>query len=117
MEERRQDLRGEVAFELHFRSAPEFLSAYSGNISGGGIFIRTQEPLPLNHAIRLRFTLPGVNHQFDCHGIVVWANPSPKKSFLPAGMGVKFVDMDAEAKKLIDEFIKKAAAPGGPARP
>jgi len=117
MEERRQDLRGEVAFEVHYGSIQEFLSAYSGNISGGGIFIRTQEPLPLNHEVRIRFTLPGVTHQFDCRGIVVWANPLPKQSFLPTGMGVKFVDMDAAAKNLIDEFVQKSSGPGGQHRP
>ncbi len=117
MEEHRQDLRGEVAFEVHYRSAQEFLSAYSANISGGGIFIRTQEPLPLNHAVRMRFTLPGVNHQFDCHGIVVWANPSPTKSFLPAGMGIKFVDLATEARKLIQDYVTRNTGPGASHRP
>ena len=117
MEEHRQDLRGEVAFEVHYRSAQEFLSAFSANISGGGIFIRTQEPLPLNHAVRMRFTLPGVNYHFDCHGIVVWANPSPTKSFLPAGMGIKFVNLVGESKKLIEEFVAKHAGQGAQHKP
>jgi uncharacterized protein (TIGR02266 family) len=117
MDERRQDLRGEVAFEIKYQTAQEFLSAYSGNISGGGIFIRTEEPLPLNHEVRIRFTLPGMNHQFDCRGIIVWANPSSRQSFLPSGMGIKFVDMDEAARKLINEFVQKSAGPGGQHRP
>ena len=46
MGELRQDLRREVAFEVHYRSAQDFRSAYAANISGGGIFIRTQQPPP-----------------------------------------------------------------------
>ena len=44
------------------------------NISGGGIFVRTQHPLALNQVVRVRFTLPGITHKFECNGTVVWAN-------------------------------------------
>ena len=117
MEEHRQDLRAEVAVEVHYRSAQEFRSAYSANISGGGIFLRTPEPLPLNHTVRMRFTLPGVPRPFECHGLVVWAIPAPKKSVLPAGMGIKFLDLAAEAKTLIDAFVTTTPGPGAPPQP
>ena len=63
-EESRKDPRAEVRIEVQYHSGQEFLAAYTKNISGGGGFIRTSQPLPLNHAVALRFTLPGIKRQF-----------------------------------------------------
>ena len=54
MEERRQDPRidVEVAIEIHYRTLQEFVTAYTKNISGGGVFIRTPKPHELNQKVR-----------------------------------------------------------------
>jgi len=106
MQERREEPRAEVEIEVRYRTAQEFLSAYAKNISGGGIYVRTAEPLPLNQAVRLRFSLPGSSHQFDVSGIVVWSNPGSNHSSLPTGMGIKLVDLDPQARDLITKFVK-----------
>ncbi len=112
MIERRENARADVEIEVRYRTAQEFLADYSRNISGGGIFIRTVKPLPLNQGVHLRFTLPGVPHQFDVSGIVVWSNPGSGRNALPAGMGVKLIDLDEQSKQLIAEYVKtKVAAP------
>lgn len=112
MQDRRIDPRAPVEVEVHYRSAQEFLSAYTLNVSGGGIYIKTKEPLPLNHVVHLRFTLPGVARVFNLQGLVVWTNPFPSRSSFPSGMGIKFVNLDAEGKKLIAGFVKsKLPAP------
>jgi uncharacterized protein (TIGR02266 family) len=106
MQERREEPRVEAEIEVRYRTAQEFLSAYSLNISGGGIFVRTSEPLPLNRVVRLRFMLPDVSHRFEVSGIVVWSNPGSSRSSLPPGMGIKLVDLDPRSKQLLAEFIK-----------
>lgn len=112
MEERRADPRAPVELEVHYRSAHDFLTAYTVNISGGGIFIKTREPLPLNQVVHLRFTLPGIPRVFNLHGLVVWTNPQPSRSSFPSGMGIKFMNLDAEGKKVIAAFVKsKLPAP------
>jgi len=112
MEERRAEPRAEVDIEVRYRTAQEFMSAYARNISGGGIFVRTAEPLPLNQTVRLRFTLPGIPDRFDVNGIVVWSNPGSSRSSLPSGMGIKLLDLDPHSRELIDEFVKvKSPAP------
>jgi uncharacterized protein (TIGR02266 family) len=112
MQERREEPRAEVEVEVRYRTAQEFLSAYARNISGGGIFVRTAQPLPLNQGVRLRFTLPGVSHQFDVSGIVVWSSPCSSRTSLPSGMGIKLVDLDPQSRDLIAEFLKvKSPAP------
>jgi len=112
MSEQREEPRVEVEVEVRYRTAQEFLSAYSRNISGGGIFVRTPQPLPLNHTVRLRFTLPGIPHRFDVNGVVVWSNPGSGRSALPSGMGIKLLDLDPHSRELIADFVKaKAPAP------
>jgi type IV pilus assembly protein PilZ len=106
MEDRRHDPRVEADVEVHYRTAHEFLSAYTRNISGGGIFVRTQHPLGLNQTVRVRFTLPGIPHKFECTGVVVWANAPSSRSSLPAGMGIKLEDLDEESQRLLSEYAK-----------
>jgi uncharacterized protein (TIGR02266 family) len=111
-QERRVDPRAPAELEVHYRSAQEFLSAYTLNVSGGGVYIMTKEPLPLNQVVHLRFTLPGVARVFNLQGLVVWTNPHPSRSSFPSGMGIKFMDLDPEGKKLIAGFVKaKLPAP------
>jgi len=106
MQEKREQPRAEVDVEVQYRTAQEFLGAYARNISGGGVFVHSQRALSLNQPVRLRFTLPGVSHRFETGGIVVWSNPSPSRSSLPSGMGIKFLDLDSKARALIEEFVK-----------
>lgn len=110
----RADPRVDVDLEVQYRTAQEFNAAYTKNISGGGIFIKTQQALPLNQEIHLRFTLPGISRILEVRGLVVWTNPYPSRSSFPPGMGIKFMDLDPEAKKIIAGFVKEklpAAAP------
>ncbi len=111
MPERREGPRTEIEAEVHYRTAQEFLAAYSRNISGGGIFIKTQQPLPLNQTVLLRFTLPGISQPFEVRGVVVWANPVSGRSSFPAGMGIKFLNIDPKDQQLIADFIKQAKGP------
>lgn len=107
MDERRVDERAEIEVEVRYRTIQEFLAAYSRNISGGGLFIRTSQPQPLNQRVLLKFTLPGLDHSFEMGGVVVWFNTSPRSAF-PVGMGIKFLEIAPEDVKRISEFVKNA---------
>lgn len=113
MSERRQEDRANIEVEVHYRTVQEFLAAYSRNISGGGVFIRTAQPQPLNQSVMLRFTLPGIAHRFEINGIIVWVNTSSRSSF-PVGMGVKFMSMPPKDADLIADFVKKAMVSQAP---
>jgi len=117
MHDRRADPRMEIEVEVHYRSAQEFLAAYSKNISGGGIFIKTPQPHPLNQKVLVRFTLPGVDHKFEIHGIVVWANSASGRTSFPSGMGIKFLDLTPEDTKVMTEFLNKLRPPAPPSKP
>jgi uncharacterized protein (TIGR02266 family) len=109
MDDRRKNERGPAEIEINYRTAQEFLSAYSQNISGGGVFVQTARLLALNDEVLLRFTLPGVPHRFEVPGLVVWSNPTMKSATV--GMGIKFIKIPPAEAQMIDEFVKKALAP------
>ncbi len=114
MQERRAEQRVEVELDVHYRTIQDFLTAYSRNISGGGVFVRTPQPQPLNQKVLLRFTLPGVDRKFEIHGIVVWASSASSRSSFPAGMGIKFLDLKPEEQQIISDFVNKGRPATGP---
>ena len=113
-EKQHRDPRVDVDLEVHYRTAQEFRAAYARNISGGGIFIRTQQPLPLDHELQIRFRLPGISRSLVVRGVVVWANPYPSRSLYPSGMGIKFLNLDSEATQIIAEFVNEKLATAAP---
>ena len=110
-QKQRAEPRADVDLKVQYRTAQEFTAAYAKNISGGGIFIRTQRPLPLNQNVRVRFSLPGIAHRFVSSGIVVWSSPLSSRSLLPSGMGIRFVELDPDSRRLIAEYVKVNAPP------
>ena len=112
--ERRVDPRADVDLEVRYRSARDFVAAYARNISGGGICIRTANPLPLNSPVQLRFYLPGIPDLFEVKGLVVWTNPYGSQTAFPTGMGIKFLELGPDEKKTIDEFVRTQLAGSRP---
>jgi len=72
------------------------------NLSSGGIYLATKEPLPPGSMVVLRMNLPKLDNAVEVLGEVVWNNVDPeKKNGLPNGMGIKFLSMNS----LIQEHI------------
>lgn len=105
--ERRATPRAETELQVNYRTAQEFTAAYVRNISGGGIFIRTQQPLPLNSEVQIRLTLPGHTRVLAVRGVVVWNTPYPSRSSFPSGMGIKFLSLEPDVQKLISGFVRE----------
>jgi type IV pilus assembly protein PilZ len=110
-EEKRKDPRADVQIEIQYQTDREFLAAYTKNISGGGVFIRTSQPLSLNQKVALRFTLPSIDHQFEIGGLVVWVNSSPRGAF-PVGMGIKFLEIKPADADAVAEFVRNTGGEG-----
>jgi uncharacterized protein (TIGR02266 family) len=113
MQDRRADPRAEVELDLQYQSVQEFLAAYTRNISGGGVFVQSPDPQPLNQKVLLRFSLPGIDRKFEVHGMVVWVNTAATRSSFPSGMGIKFLDLEPEEQKLITDFVNQTPKGSG----
>ena len=80
---------------------------YSIDLSTGGFFLETERPLLVETPLDLEFTLPGIGSTIRCKGRVAWVN-YPKlrrKSHLPAGMGVQFLELALDDMYAIRNYI------------
>ena len=73
---------------------------YATTLGAGGLFIRSDRPLPRRTRLKLAFSLPGRSLLHEIEGRVVWAErpAQPGESLRHAGMGIQFTDRAAEAK-------------------
>ena len=102
--ERRQDERLDGIIQVEFEDHP---LAETVNISGGGVFIRTNDPLDLEEQFYLKLHIPDGQEPAEVLCKVVWTNKYGKESDdLPRGMGVKFIKIKAQDKKRIEDFIQ-----------
>jgi uncharacterized protein (TIGR02266 family) len=112
-QERRRYPRVIVRALVDYESPDTYLYDYSGDLSEGGIFIETENPLPQGTPLTLRFTLPNIESVFEVKAKVAWVNErasdggeSGKR--LARGMGVQFESMDDADKATIQGYIRKA---------
>ncbi len=105
--ERREHPRAVVKIEIEFKHTIDFVTSYMLNISKGGLFIKTDEALPLDTIVFLRFTLPGDTKPIETDGKVVWCNNREEKGYFPKGMGIKFLALNSDDAEKIKEFVEE----------
>ena len=69
-----KNTRGPINLRIKFRSASleQFIERYAVDVSRGGIFIRTREPLAVGTQLRLEFQLQDASPLMAGEGTVVW---------------------------------------------
>ena len=104
--ERRRHPRAPVDLRvsLKFPSIQQFLSAYAGDISGSGMFIRLDDP---QHRVGEVVTL-----QFDAGNERIVQGTARIVRIDPAGIGVEFVELDHLLKQLVEMIVRIKLAAG-----
>jgi type IV pilus assembly protein PilZ len=104
--ERRSWERFPTRIEVDYRSGETFLFAYIENISEMGIFVASNDPLPVGARIELRFEHEGQTFEID--GEVAWINPVRPGALNP-GMGVRFTNLTPEHREQVVELVRTIA--------
>jgi uncharacterized protein (TIGR02266 family) len=92
-----------VRLQVRFRTAGEFVQEHAINLSRGGIFIRSQDPPPVDTAVEVELLLPDGGPPVSSAGVVVHRQrPGPGK--VP-GAGVQFVDASDSFRERIDRYM------------
>jgi len=99
----RKDERIALALEVEFRNAAAFLVAYSTNLSKGGMFIETEEPLPVGTEIAMRFSVPD-EPPIDVIGVVAWVQ-AWRTEQQHRGMGIRFDELEVRHGEAIDRIV------------
>jgi uncharacterized protein (TIGR02266 family) len=98
--ERRRSDRIPIEMWVEQSRDQELYFQRSANLSAGGLFLENTIPHPVGTHITLQFTLPGDVEPIKVHGEIVSA-----ASQTELGMGVKFIDVEADVQARIDKFI------------
>jgi CRP/FNR family transcriptional regulator, cyclic AMP receptor protein len=102
----RSEVRVKKTLSLTYKDDMAFVRAYMGNISSGGLFIKTDKPLPQGEQFFLRLQLPDLPDPLRLSCEVVWARGAAEAtSKEPAGMGVKFLEMTQKDGDMLKQYL------------
>jgi uncharacterized protein (TIGR02266 family) len=94
----------ELRVGLRFESVQQFLSAYAGDVSEGGMFVRMENaPHEIGQTVELRFEA-GKERIVQGTARIVRVDPS--------GIGLEFVELDETSRKLIEMIVRIKLAAG-----
>jgi uncharacterized protein (TIGR02266 family) len=109
MSETRKDRRAPLSLKVRFKSATvdEFIEQYSGDISRGGIFIKTKSPMAIGTLLKFEFQLKDESRIIHGVGRVVWTRDKGVEGDADRspGMGIKFIKMDPESQATVDSIV------------
>lgn len=111
LESRRMPLETRVL--LKFDRFSGFISEYSSNISQGGMFIRTLSSEPVGTILDFGFRLGDGYELIHGRGEVVWVREQDESPERPAGMGIRFLDLNQESRELIRMMVENFVQQGG----
>jgi len=104
--EKRRVPRTLIKIKIDYESEGAYLYNYSRDLSEGGIFIQTSNPLKIGDRLTLNFILPEVLEKIEATGEVTWINPPGAEDLLP-GMGVRFMELPEDKCRSILDVINK----------
>jgi uncharacterized protein (TIGR02266 family) len=104
--ERRRHTRVSAKVLIKYGNAEQFFSDYVQNISRGGIFVPTNNPLPQGTCLQISFSLPYWDRLIETEGLVVHSVRSdPEKGAQPSGMGIQFQALSEDNLELLDKYV------------
>ena len=92
----------------------DFLLDYTANVSLGGVFIQTDQPLDVGTRFRLRLQIPYRKRPLETLGEVRWTQDG--SGYEEAGMGVRF-DALASADRRARSKARRFITGNDPGRP
>lgn len=90
-----------------YRSMDGFITDWAVNISRGGIFINTRNPLAVGTTVRLIISLPDTAFPFELTGRVARVAEFNNPANQVPGMGIEFVDVDDDKRARIERFVER----------
>lgn len=90
-----------------FGSIDDFIAEYVSDISRGGVFIRSKQPLPVGTKVNLKFSVILDDfHTVEGEGEVVRTVEDGEN----VGMGVVFTELTEASRGIIEELVKRQEA-------
>ena len=94
----RENPRKSCLINAKYRIQGSSFRSYILDISIGGVFIETNERVPVGENIILNFTLPSLSQPFSMPGNIAWSGPQ--------GFGVKFEGIPNPEGNAIKKYVE-----------
>ena len=102
---KRTGLRIPVDFHVRCEyGGKQTVMAKAVNMSTGGIFITTSEPIELQAKLGLEFLMPATMNSIQVQGESVWSCPCASQEKELQGTGIKFVNLKEPYLSLIQDY-------------
>jgi type IV pilus assembly protein PilZ len=107
-DERRTGPRYQVQVEVGLQTESNFYTGLTQDLSGGGIFVATNQIRQIGDRIKVLLTLPGQRETFEILAEVRWVRSITfSRNVEDPGMGLRFLQMSPGAKKAVTDFLTK----------
>jgi len=109
--EKRRYPRIEAKVKVGFKTLDDVVSGYTENISGGGLFLKTNRLVDPNAELDLTVVLEEPQREYRVRGRVVrlMSLSDPQRAGeMIYGLGIQFVGIDAEFSQLLQEAIAQS---------
>jgi type IV pilus assembly protein PilZ len=107
--DRRQYARAPIELKVGYSRMNAFFADYTKNISKGGTFISTDQPLDLNTEFMFQLSIPAMDEPISLRGRVVRVvtlEEAASNSELDPGMGIRFLYKDDEERRSIEKLAE-----------
>ena len=102
----RKHPRYKVAIPVDCSTRDLFVSNHVCNIGKGGLFIRSDTPLPLNAEVSLVLYLPATKGSIRATGRVIWNYDIQKGTArIVPGSGIRFVGMSVSDRTTLESYL------------
>jgi type IV pilus assembly protein PilZ len=101
--------RYEARHPVRYESRAQFLTEYTENLSQGGMYLVTDQPLEPGSPIEAQLEIPGFDRPIELKGKVAYRLDPEKarETGRAAGVGVQFMELDPEARAHLRQYLRR----------
>ncbi len=107
-DDRRIETRAPISLKVEYKRLNSFFADYTRNISRGGTFIRTQNPLPIGTSFIFELRVPKLEDALRIQGKVQWTvseQEAAAQDDTDAGMGIGFVYGSEAERERVERIV------------
>ncbi len=100
-------MRCEQPITIQYRRFDDFVNEVATNLSLTGMFIRAKRPRPPGSILDFSFQLGDDFNLIHGQAEVVWTRPLAEGPERPAGMGIRFLELDEVSQRVLEQILEK----------
>lgn len=93
-----------IEIKIQYKRINAFITDFTRDISGGGVFVRCDQPLPLGTEALFTLAIPRLEQPLTLRGVVRRIVPADSTSADP-GMGIELLFDDADERNALKRVV------------